>query len=118
MKALLFSDTQEGDYTCQLPVILATGKDENSQSIVRAFSDELALLMDGWDGMTFHVWGSDRESAEGSKISFAEVVEKFLAGTGDNGDCELSVDIPAGGNFPAYTVNFAIREIPEPTEED
>lgn len=109
MKALLFSDTQEGDYTCQLPVILATGNGSDSQSITEAFSDELALLMDGWDGMTFHLWGTDSENVEGNNISFAEVVEKFLSDK-----CgELSVDIPASGHIPAYTVNFAIRDVPD-----
>lgn len=114
MKALLFSDTHADDYSCQLPVILATGHSFDAQNICEAFSDELALYMEDWDECTFHLWGTDRDTVAGPDISFAEVVELFL--TRDTH--ELSVDMPARGNIPAYTNNWAIRDVPEPPEED
>jgi len=108
MKALLFSNTDEDDYTCQLPVILATGSEVGSQSIVEEFSDELAELMDRWDSCTFHLWGTDKESVPGREISFVEVVDAFFSGKTH----ELSIDIKANCYLGYYTLNFAIRDIP------
>lgn len=114
MYALLYCNTDEDDYTGQSPVILATGSEFGSQSIVEKFSDELAQLMDRWDSCTFHLWGTDKESVPGSEIAFVEVVDAFFSGKTH----ELSVDIKANCYLGYYTVNFAIREVPEPTEED
>lgn len=109
MKALLFSDTRnDGDRTCNLPDILAMGDTAAAQSIVEAFSDDLALLMEDWDNCTFHLWGTDKEEVEGSEISFAEVVEKFLSK-----ECgEISVDTPDTCRCPSYSLNWAIRDVP------
>lgn len=112
MKALLYANTQVGDYTCQLPVILATGDSVDDQELIEQFSDSLALLMDErWDTCTFHLWGKDEQKERGvagADISFAEVVELFFAG----GTNELSVDVPDSSAVGYTTENWALRDIP------
>jgi hypothetical protein len=112
MKALLYSNTEIGDYTCQLPVILATGESVNEQVMVQEFSDSISLLMGGkWNSCTFHFWCDDesRHSVKGSDISFAEVIEAFCHGKAD----ELSVDVPADNELGYATENWAVRDVPE-----
>lgn len=112
MKALLYANTQVGDYTCQLPEILATGDSADSQELLEQFSDSLALLMDErWNSCTFHVWSSGDEtkhSVKGDAISFAEVVEAFFKGDRH----ELSVDVPDDSKEGYMTENWVIREVP------
>ena len=113
MKALLYSNTVQDDYTCQLPVILAVGDSANSQDMVQEFSDSISLLMGGkWDGCTFHFWGSadeSRHSVPGNSISFAEVIEAFTSGEAS----ELSVDVPSDSAQGHTTENWAVRDIPD-----
>lgn len=113
MKALLYSNTEPTDYTCQLPVILATGDSANSQDMVQEFSDSISLLMGGkWDDCTFHFWGSSDESrhkVSGKDISFAEVIEAFVKGEAG----ELSVDVPSDNELGYTTENWAVRDVPE-----
>ena len=118
MKALLYANTQVGDYTCQLPEILATGDTDESQELLEQFSDSLALLMDGrWNFCTFHVWSSGDESKHaitGDRISFAEVVEAFFKGDRH----ELSVDVPDSSVVGYTTENWVIREVPGTDKEN
>lgn len=111
MKALLYANTQVGDYTCQLPEILATGNTVEAQELLEQFSDSLSLLMgEKWDTCTFHIWGQDesKHTVAGSAISFAEVVELFFAGDTH----ELSVDVPDASAEGYMTENWVIRDIP------
>ena len=110
MKALLYSNTEPGDYTCQLPVILATGESVGEQAMVQEFSDSISLLMDKWADCTFHFWCADesRHSVNGGDISFAEVIEAFCDGEAD----ELSVDVPSDNALGYTTENWAVRELP------
>lgn len=111
MKALLYANTQVGDYTCQLPEILATGKSVEAQELLEQFSDSLSLLMgEKWNTCTFHLWGQDesKHTVAGDAISFAEVVELFFAGDTH----ELSVDVPDDSAEGYMTENWVIRDIP------
>lgn len=112
MKALLYANTEVGDYTCQLPSILATGESDDSRELLEQFSDSLSLLMDSkWDFCTFHIWSSGDESRHtvaGDEISFAEVVEAFFEGD----EHELSVDVPDSSKEGYMTENWVIREVP------
>ena len=110
MKALLYSNTETIDYTCQLPVITAAGEEPDSQAVVEAFSAGLSLLEENWEGCTFHLWGvPGKENVGGGEISFAEVVDAFL-----HGDCnELTVDVPDSTPSGSHTENWALRDIPE-----
>lgn len=111
MQALLYANTEIDDYTGQLPDILATGSSMDDLAMVESFSDSLSSLMgEKWNHCKFHIWNGDGSSrtADGSEISFAEVVEAFCSG-----DChELSVDVP-NGSTPGYrTENWSVRDIP------
>lgn len=114
MKALLYSNTDTLDYTCQLPVITAVGADADSQAVVEAFSDDLSILEEYWGECTFHLWGvPGKEEVVGGEISFAEVVDAFL-----HGDVhELSVDVPDTTPAGFHTENWALRDIPEAVPE-